>query len=186
MANRVRVNILQFCLVSNSLSHTTFQIKWEVYFTKRLSHRYYCVEYATIFNKNTVKLSYSCMPNISTLINRGNSKMLQRNKNTEPPNYICIKKENCPLKGRCQIECVVYKAEELIQSNDSNNRNDKKVYVCSTQDPFKQRYYNHKSRAVHEMVLDATFLYTQHYKVRIKGKVEQSREWSITLPYTSV
>ena len=37
-----------------------------------------------------------------------------------------------------------------------------------------------------KMVLDATLLNTQHYKVRIKGKVEQSREWSSTLPYTSV
>ena len=27
---------------------------------------------------------------------------------------------------------------------------------------------------------------TQHYKVRIKGKVEQSREWSSALPYTLV
>ena len=37
-----------------------------------------------------------------------------------------------------------------------------------------------------KMVLDATLLNTHHYKVRIKGKVEQSREWSSTLPYTSV
>ena len=28
------------------------------------------------------------------------------------------------------------------------------------------------------MVLDASLLNTQHYKVQIKGKVEQSREWS--------
>ena len=35
-------------------------------------------------------------------------------------------------------------------------------------------------------VLDAALLNTQHYKVRIKGKVEQSKEWSSTLPYTSV
>ena len=27
---------------------------------------------------------------------------------------------------------------------------------------------------------------TQHYKVRIKGKVEQSREWSSALPYSSL
>ena len=33
-----------------------------------------------------------------------------------------------------------------------------------------------------KMVLDATLLNTQHYKVRIKGKVEQSREWSSALP----
>ena len=37
-----------------------------------------------------------------------------------------------------------------------------------------------------KMVLDTTLLNTQQYKVRIKGKVEQSRESSSTLPYTSV
>ena len=33
-----------------------------------------------------------------------------------------------------------------------------------------------------KMVLDAALLNTQHYKVRIKGKLEQSREWSSALP----
>ena len=37
-----------------------------------------------------------------------------------------------------------------------------------------------------KMVLDATFLNTQHYEVRIKGKVEDSRERSSALPYTLV
>ena len=37
-----------------------------------------------------------------------------------------------------------------------------------------------------KMVLDAALLSTQHYKVSIKGKVEQSWEWSSTFPYTSV
>ena len=37
-----------------------------------------------------------------------------------------------------------------------------------------------------KMVLDTSLLNTQHYMVRIKGKVEQSRERSSTLPYTSV
>ena len=36
-----------------------------------------------------------------------------------------------------------------------------------------------------KMVLDAALLSTQHYKVRIKGKVEQSLEWSSALSYTS-
>ena len=34
-----------------------------------------------------------------------------------------------------------------------------------------------------KMVLDRL---TQHYKVRIKGKMEQSKEWSNALSYTSV
>ena len=37
-----------------------------------------------------------------------------------------------------------------------------------------------------KMVLDATLLNTQHYKVRIKGKVEQSRGKSSALLYTLV
>ena len=37
-----------------------------------------------------------------------------------------------------------------------------------------------------KMVLDASLLNTQQYKVRIKGKVEQSREWSSAFPNTSV
>ena len=37
-----------------------------------------------------------------------------------------------------------------------------------------------------KIVLDAALLKTQHDKVRVKDKVEQSRERSSTLPYTSV
>ena len=37
-----------------------------------------------------------------------------------------------------------------------------------------------------KMVRDATLLNTQHYKVRIKGQVEQSRERSSAFPYTLV
>ena len=36
------------------------------------------------------------------------------------------------------------------------------------------------------MELDAALLKTQHSKEGIKGKVEQFREWSSALPYTSV
>ena len=37
-----------------------------------------------------------------------------------------------------------------------------------------------------KMVLDSSFLNTQHYKVSIKVKVKQSREKSSAFPYTSV
>ena len=36
-----------------------------------------------------------------------------------------------------------------------------------------------------KMVLDTALVSTQYYKVRIKGKMEQSRERSSALPYTS-
>ena len=37
-----------------------------------------------------------------------------------------------------------------------------------------------------KMVLDASLLNTQHYKVRIEGKVEKSWERNSALPYTLV
>ena len=37
-----------------------------------------------------------------------------------------------------------------------------------------------------KMVLDTSLLNTQQYKVRIEGKVDQSREKSSALPYTSL
>ena len=37
-----------------------------------------------------------------------------------------------------------------------------------------------------KMVLGAALLNTQYYKVQIKGRVVQSREWSSALPYNSV
>ena len=37
-----------------------------------------------------------------------------------------------------------------------------------------------------KMVLDTSLLNTQWYKAHVKGKVEQSREKSTALPYTSV
>ena len=36
------------------------------------------------------------------------------------------------------------------------------------------------------MVLDTSLINNQQYKVRIKGKVEQSREMSSALPYASL
>ena len=43
IARRVGVNMLQFCSVSNFLSHTTLSVKWEVYFSKNCVARLYCV-----------------------------------------------------------------------------------------------------------------------------------------------
>ena len=37
-----------------------------------------------------------------------------------------------------------------------------------------------------KMIPDTSLLNTQHYKIPIKGKVEQSRERNSALPYTSV
>ena len=39
---------------------------------------------------------------------------------------------------------------------------------------------------IKKLVVDDALLNTKHYKVEIKAKVEQFKEWSSALPYTSV
>ena len=53
---------------------------------------------------------------------------------------------------------------------------------------FGRREFNPRSSHTKDskMALDAALLSTLHYKVQIKGEVEQSRERSSALPYTSV
>ena len=58
MAIRVGVNILQFCSVSNSLSHIQpFQIKWEVYCFKEFFTRLYSLR-QYVFCKNMCIFAY--------------------------------------------------------------------------------------------------------------------------------
>ena len=52
-----------------------------------------------IFNRNTLKLSYSCIPNLKAKIDGHNKKIL---KNAPPPKTKlrnCLKKEICPMRG---------------------------------------------------------------------------------------
>ena len=50
-----------------------------------------------IFNRNSVKVSYSCMPNMKDIINSHNHHILQKNANISNKSCNCIDKANCPL-----------------------------------------------------------------------------------------
>ena len=56
-----------------------------------------------IFNRNTVKISYSCMPNLKQNID-GHSKSILHNKIVPPRSCNCRVKTECPLSGNCLKE----------------------------------------------------------------------------------
>ena len=55
------------------------------------------------------------------------------------------------------------------------------VYGCHRVDLWQTKCSRLSHTKDSKIVLDAAWLSTQHYQVRIKGKVEQSREWSSAL-----
>ena len=61
----------------------------------------------------------------------------------------------------------------------------KKIWISVYCSPMVQETGVQFIPKTQKMLLDPSLLNTQYYKVRIKGKIEKSREWS-SAPYTSV
>ena len=94
-----------------------------------------------LINRNKIKLSYSCLPNMGSVIARHNNKLTGKlstpncDVNTKTCN--CQKPEDCPLSGNCiDTKNVVYNATIKTVSTSE-------TYTGSTVD-FKPRLANHK------------------------------------------
>ena len=63
-----------------------------------------------ICNKNNIKLSYSCMPNITAIISRHSKVLLAQR--TEPASTVspcnCRAKTRCPMKEQCHESAIIY------------------------------------------------------------------------------
>ena len=93
-----------------------------------------------IFNWNTVKISYSCMPNLKQKID-GHNKSTLRKTNAVPPKACnCRQPAHCPLDGNCLKSAVIYQATVATEDNRPAE-----TYVGLTENSFKTRYSNHKS-----------------------------------------
>ena len=92
-----------------------------------------------IFNRNTVKVSYGCMPNIGAAINAHNKSILEEKQPLERSGCNCDDPTNCPLRGECLTENVFYEA--TVTSSIPNYG--EKLYFGITEPPFKGRFNNH-------------------------------------------
>ena len=91
-----------------------------------------------ILNRHTVKISYSCMPNMRAKILQHNNKLLLDNVKPAPAGCNCRQRNECPLHGECKSECLVYEAS--IAHNGKTAK-----YFGSTTNDFKTRFRNHKA-----------------------------------------
>ena len=91
-----------------------------------------------IFNRSTLKVSYSCLPNVKQTISNNNHRLLQlhRMKESSQDSKLC----NCRQKSSCLTKCVVYKA--TVTETTSNNQ---ETYIGLTENEFKTRFNLHKS-----------------------------------------
>ena len=62
------------------------------------------------FNRYTLKLSYSCLPNMKSIISSHNKHVLSNSTTQQPDTCNCRKKPDSPLEGKCLQTNVIYQA----------------------------------------------------------------------------
>ena len=98
-------------------------------------------KYHKIFNRNTLKMSYSCMSNMADRIKAHNNKILNQKTSqsitdSDEEKCNCRQKEECPLNGKCLTTAIVYQA--TVQYDGKTAK-----YIGLTEGDFKTRYKNH-------------------------------------------
>ena len=124
-----------------------------------------------IFNRNTVKISYSCLRNIGSIISSHNRNILSPKQQSFGCN--CRVRNECPLNGECQTPSVIYRADVVNDSND-----EEKFYFGLADTTFKERYNNHNRDFKHEKYENSTELAKYIWQLK-RDKISFSVKWTI-------
>ena len=117
--------------VATNVGQSFFKILDEEFPTNHILHK--------IFNRSTVKISYSCMPNLRQKINAHNKSILHSTHDL-PKSCNCREPANCPLNGNCLQSSVIYQA--TVETNDNKPS---QTYIGLTENSFKTRFTNHRN-----------------------------------------
>ena len=116
-----------------------------------------------IFNRNTIKPSYSCMLNVKSTIDVHNKRLLRQANPSESISDASLcnyrKKQDCPLGNQCLTRGIVYQATVTTEQESE-------CYVGLTDTDFKSRYANHKQSFKKEVLSVQTELskHVWHFK----------------------
>lgn len=124
-----------------------------------------------LFNKNNIKVSYSCMENMATIIKSHNSKV-SKSDTPVTASCNCRRKPECPLEGNCQVTSVIYKCEVTAPAHQ------KKVYIGLTEKSFKTRFNGHKQSLSNKKYKNSTSLSSYVWDLKEKSNVTPTLKWS--------
>ena len=97
-----------------------------------------------LFNRNSVKISYSCTKNVKTIISNKNNKLLKPDNNNDANGRECNCRNprNCPVSGHCLKESLVYSSKVVSYSET-------REYIDVTKNTFEERWDGHNFDANH-------------------------------------
>ena len=132
-------------------------------------------KYHKIFNRNTIKVSYSCMDNMQKVIKQHNAKVTRKEK---PIQRLCNcpNKDNCPLNNKCLSTNV---CSASVNYPDNQNRDVNKVYIGLTEPMWKLRYGVHKHTFSRRNTPNDTALSRFIWELKDQGINNYNIKWSI-------
>ena len=126
-----------------------------------------------LINRNTVKISYKCTPNLAKLISGHNSKIISENlPKPEVRKCNCPKKTVCHLNGKCLEKNVIYQATVISSDGDTQK------YIGLSAPRFKDRLANHTKSFKHEKYAHETTLSTHVWELKEK-KLDFEIKWQL-------
>ena len=132
-------------------------------------------KFRKLFNKNNLKVSYSCMPSMKSIITAHNKKILTKSDGeAEQRTCNCARGKTCPLDGKCLSKNIVYKATISTENIDAI-----KVYYGACSTTFKDRLANHKKSFKNEEYRHETELSNEFWRTKKKRKKEPIVKWEI-------
>ena len=131
-----------------------------------------------LFNRNTVKISYRCMPNMAQAVKRHNSQVLKDDQveaaQAQQPMCKCAGgADSCPVQGKCETKCVVYRA--TVTETASGQR---ETYTGVTANTFKKRLSGHKTDTNYERYRRNTSLSKHIWNLKEEDK-DYEIKWSL-------
>ena len=127
-----------------------------------------------LINRNNVKVSYSCMPNIGQIITSHNKTIVNKKDPQEDnPTCNCRNPTTCPLDGKCLSSEIIYQATVIREDNGNQE-----TYIGLTETPFKSRYNNHTNSFRNENKRHSTTL-SQHIWTLKDNNIQYSMKWKI-------
>ena len=134
-----------------------------------------------IFNRNTIKISYSCTNNTKQIIDNHNKRILKSSEHNDTPTSKtkdnktcnCRQKDACPLDGNCLQPSVIYQATVTSKDNPTPE-----TYIGLTENEFKTRYRNHIASFRHTRSRNSTELRKHIWNLK-DNNIDYSISWRI-------
>jgi len=136
-----------------------------------------------IINRNTIKVSYSCMMNLKSIISQHNKNIIQQHEEnkTHPQrdsiapttDCNCRDKANCPVGGKCLEKNIIYQA-----TVKATNTNKEETYIGLASTTFKERYRNHIASFKNTKNRNATTLSSHIWSLK-DNSIQHKITWRI-------